>query len=69
MRRNSGADFSPVSLGEAAILGKQQPGAEAHDLAKHEKKPQGEEADEGGSRAVEEINAEIEHAGPASRSR
>jgi hypothetical protein len=52
-----------------AIVREEEPGAKAQELAETEKKPQRKRAQEGRAGAVEKINAEIEHAEPASRGR
>ena len=54
-------DFE-VSASQAAIPGKEEPGAEAREISEGEEEPQRKPARDCRARAVQKVDAEIEHA-------
>jgi hypothetical protein len=56
-----------IAPGEPAILRQQEPAGEPHDIPEDKQNPQRKRARDGRARAIQKINAEIEHAGKANR--
>ena len=66
-RRFVGEGNLQVAPRQTAIFGKHRPGAKAEEISDCEQSAHGKRARDGGAGAIQKINAEVEHAGAASR--
>ena len=62
--REGGLEIAP---GEPAILRQEKPAGKAHEIPENKQNAQGKRAGDCRPGAIEKVNAEIEHAGAASR--
>ena len=58
-----------VSAGEPAVLGEEQPGAQPHDFSQAKQETHRKSARDCRPRAIQKVDAEIEHAGAATQVR